>query len=522
MKIRKIQLKGYKRFFDLTIDLGNTPKRIVALVGPNGCGKSSVLDGMLFFNINYNSPIGNKQQKDYKYHSLNQEQNYNYQNIKIELESGKIEDTIQERHKVNKQSTFFSFRSPYRYNSDLNIQESRATVNITDNNYGASSTADLDDKIEESYRKLLIKFNKYLHEQDCKPSEAKEKIVGDLNKSIKNCLNMEISNLGDINDGKGTLFFKKEDQHNEFEFNVLSAGEKEVIDILLDLYLRKEDYNESIFIFDEPELHINTSIQRQLLIEINKLIGENCQIWIATHSIGFLRALQEELKEESQIIHFKKDVNWGNEDQTLEPIKTSIFTWKDIFETALDDLTGLVSPKRIIYCEGQPITDSEEKGLDALVFNQLFSEEFSDTLFISAGGDDLMKNSNIALQIITKAFQGVEIFRLKDRDEKTDEERNDFLSLSTNNKMLQRREIENYLFDKEVLKSYALSKSITFDENKYDSVVNDISTQDLKTIQQIIQQSVKSHGKINQFKKELRLHIPKNGIIYNELKGCIF
>ena len=46
MKIRKIQLKGYKRFFDLTIDLGNTPKRIVALVGPNGCGKSSVLDGM--------------------------------------------------------------------------------------------------------------------------------------------------------------------------------------------------------------------------------------------------------------------------------------------------------------------------------------------------------------------------------------------------------------------------------------------------------------------------------------------
>ena len=49
MRIKKIQLKnGYKRFHDLTIDLGSDPKRIIALVGPNGCGKSSVFDGMLY------------------------------------------------------------------------------------------------------------------------------------------------------------------------------------------------------------------------------------------------------------------------------------------------------------------------------------------------------------------------------------------------------------------------------------------------------------------------------------------
>jgi hypothetical protein len=32
MRIKTIHMTQYKRFFDLTIDLGNTPKRIIALV----------------------------------------------------------------------------------------------------------------------------------------------------------------------------------------------------------------------------------------------------------------------------------------------------------------------------------------------------------------------------------------------------------------------------------------------------------------------------------------------------------
>ena len=62
MFIKKIKLDGYKRFKSLTIDLGDSPKRIVALVGPNGCGKSSVFDGMLFHSSAYRL-IGNKGNK---------------------------------------------------------------------------------------------------------------------------------------------------------------------------------------------------------------------------------------------------------------------------------------------------------------------------------------------------------------------------------------------------------------------------------------------------------------------------
>ena len=44
MKIRNIHIQHYKRFTDLTIsDLPQTAKLIV-LVGPNGCGKTSLFE----------------------------------------------------------------------------------------------------------------------------------------------------------------------------------------------------------------------------------------------------------------------------------------------------------------------------------------------------------------------------------------------------------------------------------------------------------------------------------------------
>lgn len=112
MKVRRIRLKnGYKRFHDLTIDLGDNPKRIIALVGPNGCGKSSVIDGMLFHTNAYGR-IGNKNQKDYNYHSMNLTPNFDYQNVEIEFDSGIFQVVMSEKQKHGKGRTIFSLRSP--------------------------------------------------------------------------------------------------------------------------------------------------------------------------------------------------------------------------------------------------------------------------------------------------------------------------------------------------------------------------------------------------------------------------
>src|SRR5690606_23464925 len=149
-----------------------------------------------------------------------------------------------------------------------------------------------------------------------------------------------------------------------------------------------------------------------------KLIPDNCQLWVATHSIGFLRGLQEDLKDKSQVLDFsEKDFFTGT--HTITPIIPSRKNWQRIFSTVLEDLTGLISPRKIIYCEGKdrPGQNGEERGFDAKVFNSIFSKKYHDTVFVSSGGNtELDQRSNIAITILTKVLSDIEILVLKDRD----------------------------------------------------------------------------------------------------------
>lgn len=535
MRIKKIQMKEYKRFYNLTIDLGDNPKRIVALVGSNGCGKSSVFDAMLFLAKTYMGVLGknNNINRDYHYHSLKQLPNYSYQNISIEFDQGTFQQVYQEMKKEGKGNSIFSFRSSFRYNGNLKIEQTKAVSDIVQNDYGASSASDIDQRIEEDYRRILAKYNKYRDDEDVKPSEARNYVIGELNIALSSCLDLEIASLGNVEENKGTLYFKKSDSDIVFDYNVLSAGEKEVVDILLDLYLRRDTYTNSVYIIDEPELHLNTSIQRSLLIEINKMVPENCQIWIATHSIGFLRAIQEELKDDSQIIEFKSENRWAAEEYKLQPVQISRSEWQNLFATALDDLAKLICPKIIVYCEGraEPKKDGGERGLDADVFNTIFGKRYSDVLFISSGGNtELDQRSNIAIAIFSKVFPELQILVLKDRDmasgKETDEHMRQLYLKNNpeNHRVLNRFEIENYLYDIEVLKEYCRRNKLEFDEIKYNKEVHDITNDNLKDKTGVIKSCCNIIGSINpeKFKRNLATCIGESMNVYKELFNVIF
>ncbi len=399
--------------------------------------------------------------------------------------------------------------------------------------YGAGDASSLDNKMEENYRRLYAVYNRYLESEDVKPSEAKAKIIGDLNDSIRSCLDIEVSSIGNVEAAKGTLYFKKPDHPKEFEFNVLSSGEKEVVDLLLDLYLRKEDYNDTVFLIDEPELHINTSIQRKLLIEINRLVGEHCQIWLTTHSVGFLRALQTEMQGQCQIIQFRPEYDLASQPYTLRPIKVTPGIWRDLFAIALDDLASLVSPKTLVYCEGreEPGNQGVERGLDAKVLNNIFAAARPETLFISSGGNtELDQRSTIAITILGKVFPTIDILVLKDRDMasgKDTSENDRQIYLKTNpayHRVLRRWEIENYLYDKEVLMAYCAGESLNFDEAAYDTFVTDIVNQNLKDETARIRNFCNIKGSVNadSFKVALSAYVTDGMAVFKDLAECVF
>lgn len=102
-------MSKYKRFFDLTIDLGENPRRIVALVGPNGCGKSSVFDAMLYV-MKALAPIGNtNSHQDVQYHSLEGKPLYDYQNIQIEIDQGDFLTVYRSKRAQGLEKTIFHF-----------------------------------------------------------------------------------------------------------------------------------------------------------------------------------------------------------------------------------------------------------------------------------------------------------------------------------------------------------------------------------------------------------------------------
>jgi recombinational DNA repair ATPase RecF len=64
MHIRRIYLREYKRFTELTVELP-TPTRLVMMCGPNGSGKSSLLEAMKLWHDVHSSQLGRSGNPDY-------------------------------------------------------------------------------------------------------------------------------------------------------------------------------------------------------------------------------------------------------------------------------------------------------------------------------------------------------------------------------------------------------------------------------------------------------------------------
>ena len=522
MRVKTVKLVGFKRFDHLTIDLGPTPKKIIAMIGPNGCGKSSIFDAF------------EQQLKNFRSYGQENEEFYSkglFYNINPDNEQYKQRKVTVTPHSGSLDRKSFYIRTSYRFTPRIEIEVIGHLPGILDSHDEPISTIALDQRLQTNYQRLLGASYTAFTKGDRTGDQVREELIGRINSILCNILDVRISDLGNPLEARGQIYFEKGNTIN-FPFANLSSGEKEVIDLVIDLVVKSKEYTETVYCIDEPELHLNTAIQRKLLVEINKLIPDKCQLWVATHSIGFIRALQNELKDECQILDFsEKDYFTGN--QSIKPIVPNRRNWMRIFETALDDLTDLVAPKQIIYCEGraEPGPNKIEKGLDAQIYENIFSNTFPDTVFVSSGGNtELDQRRDITIKILGKVFKGIEIWVLKDRDMASGKLANesDRRTYLVNNlphhRVLKRFELENYLFDKEILSKYCQSMGLTFCEKDYHDCAPDINNEQIKDkINQIKNCcGIKTSISADTFKLNLSKCITEETKVYEELRECIF
>jgi hypothetical protein len=107
----------------------------------------------------------------------------------------------------------------------------------------------------------------------------------------------------------------------------------------------------------------------------------------------------------------------------------------------------------------------------------------------------------------------------------SEEHRQRYLQINPpNHRVLKRWEIENYLYDKEVLKKYCDKSNLIFDETSYDSFVKDINNQNLKDQTPRIKNFCGIITSINSeiFKKNLSEVISQDMLVFKELEDCIF
>ena len=447
MRIKKIHLKNYKRFTELTIaDLPETA-RLVVLVGPNGTGKSSVFDSFL---LKATAAVGNYQLsgETEQYYEKSGKSESTYQVAKLV----RIEFHYTGEGEVDLKSAF-QVRSAYRNESDFRIQNLQAT-SAQDARPRIARIIDVDASVSQNYQKMVWKGMQDLHRdasEDLTIGDYRRKSIGDLQKAMRGLFSDPQLLLQDFGGIHASSFRFSKGSVPDFHYKNLSGGEKAAFDILLDVFVKRDEAREAIFCIDEPELHVATDLQGPLIATILELLPESTQLCIATHSIGIVReAYRMQQEQPGEVVFLDFSGRDFDHPVTITPSIPSRAFWQNTYKVALDDLSSLVAPQHVFICEGRK--DKHVQGFDARCYNQVFADESPEALFISQGGSGEVIKSEHLIGILASIARGMRAHKLIDRDDMTDWQRAQ--KIEDGIRVLRRRELEDYLYDPAVLQTF--------------------------------------------------------------------
>ncbi len=446
MKIKRIELERFKRFTSLAVEDIPETTRLVIMAGPNGCGKSSLFEALHSWHRLSWKGGGSW---DNNYHVKQSEHgdiDWNLA-IRIEFYDPQPANTDEGRKAIY-------VRSAYRNDPEFQLNQIQRTGTALEENRFNRMT-DNDAAVRLNYQRLVAQGFQDVYETenaDTTIGEFREKSIGEIREVILRLFpDLTLNSLSNPLT-TGTFRFDK-GTSQAFLYQNLSGGEKAAFDLLLDIIIKKREFDSTVFCIDEPDAHVSTRLQGTLLEEMYNLISESSQLWLATHSIGMMRRARDlYAANPERVVFLDFDEKDFDEPQVLNPVVPNRAFWYRVLNVALDDLSELVAPSKVVICEGRPLGTAGVRNVahDARCYEKIFSDEFPDTRFLSAGNAQAVETDRIALIEAIKALvEGTEIIRLIDRDDRSPEEIEQLQGQGV--QVLSRRHIESYLFDDEVL-----------------------------------------------------------------------
>ena len=448
MRIKEVKLTNYKRFTELNILALPVEARLVLLVGPHGCGKSSVLDALL----QYRGMTGGV--------AFNNDSNY-YDKGRFcvdEKEGAMLPRNVHvdwhafpfAQGQIAHRKAIYA-RSAYRNDPVLKIGNISASVPIVDERR-FDRMIENDAAVTQNYQRMAgdaLEMALSKGDGAMNLTQYREHMIGELRASMSRLFSaptLVLEHLGNPLENRNFTFSKG--GSTGFPYMNLSAGEKAAFDLLLDIYVKRSAYNDTVYCIDEPEVHMGVQLQGDLLEEMLRLLPGESQLWIATHSIGMMRRAFDMHRENDKEVVF---LDFAEKDfdapVTIKPSTPNRQLWRKVHAFALDDLAELTAPYRIVICEGD-LT----KEFDACCYRAIFEEEFPNTEFISAGSHtNVQKEEWVSL--ISKIAKGAKVVRVIDDDGRHD---NDVKQIEGENgvRVLKRQCIEHYILDEEVIRRF--------------------------------------------------------------------
>ena len=403
---------------DLTIRNLPPDAKLVVLLGPNGCGKSSLFDAFQR-RLKVDQFYGMSAELRRYYRRSTSEITVENEEVGLQFHGG--DPTSPEDLKKS-----LYVRSAYRHDPSFQQMNITPQPDVLDR-HAVRRLIDTDQTVQNNYQRIIWRILGKVTTPGLTTDQIMSDTIGDLQKSMESVFgDIRLDALVAVQD-RGTFTFTKGVSSN-FLYENLSAGEKAAFDLLLDIVVNKAAFNDSLYCVDEPEAHLSTKLQGTLLKEMYELVPSNSQLWLATHSIGMVRTAQEIRTEFPDDVVFL-DMGYGDDGeardydqpQVIEPAKPDHRFWKRHYTVALEDLAQLLAPDRIVLCEGS--VEGDDASLDESCFNRIFAREFPGTRFVSVGSATTVESRmGDLLPLLERIVNGTAIVRFRDRDSLTPEE----------------------------------------------------------------------------------------------------